>query len=212
MTAGTLRLTMAIRMTGTHDLVDDRRLAQRIVDGDDEAFEVLVRRHFGQVSRIASRFFRRPDVAEEIVQEVFVKAFTSMRTYRAEMPLEHWLSRITVNACYDQLRRSKRRPETLVSEIAEDAAEFYERLRGPDDGATSAYWQREEARLCAEELLGMLAPAERLVLTLMVLDDLSAAEVAKVTGWSIANVKVRAFRARARLRRLLAAGDSARGR
>jgi RNA polymerase sigma-70 factor (ECF subfamily) len=203
---------MAIRMTAKHDLVDDRRLAERIVGGDDEAFEDLVRRHFAQISRITGRFFRRPEVAEDVVQEVFIKAFSSMGTYRAEMPLEHWLSRITVNACYDQLRRSKRRPETPVSEIAEDPAAFYERLRAPEDGATSAYWQREEARLCAEELLGMLAPAERLVLTLMVLEDLSAAEVAKVTGWSIANVKVRAFRARGRLRKLLAAGDSARGR
>ena len=178
MTTNTMRLTMAIRMTGTHDLVADQRLAQRIVGGDDEAFEDLVRRHFKQVARIAGRFFRRPEIAEEVVQEVFVKAFTAMATYRAEMPLEHWLSRIAVNACYDQLRRSKRRPESSVSEIAEDPAEFFDRLRAPGGTATAAFWEKEEARLCAEELLSMLAPAERVVLTMMVLEDMTAAEVA----------------------------------
>src|SRR4051812_25647025 len=79
-----------------HNLVADRRLAGRIVGGDEAAFEELVERHFAHVARITGRFFRQPEVAEEVNQEVFVKAFVAMRTYRAEMPLAHWLSRVAV--------------------------------------------------------------------------------------------------------------------
>jgi RNA polymerase sigma-70 factor (ECF subfamily) len=186
-----------------HDTAADRQLAGRILAGDDTAFEDLVGRNYGRVARIAGRFFRQYDVVEEIAQEVFVKAFVSMSTYRAEMPLEHWLSRIAVNACYDQLRRRQRRPETAVSQIVDDPADFYARLGAPPGGAESGYWDREEARLCAEQLLALLSPPERLVLTLLVLEDLSVSEVAALTGWSAANVKIRAFRARGRLRKML---------
>jgi RNA polymerase sigma-70 factor, ECF subfamily len=186
-----------------HDIAADRRLADRILGGDESAFEDLVGRNYSRVTRIAGRFFRQRDAIEEIAQEVFVKAFVSMGTYRAEMPLEHWLSRIAVNACYDQLRRKQRRPETAVSQIVDDPAEFYARLSAPAGSIESAYWEREEARVCAEQLLDLLTPPERLVLTLMVLEDLSVSEVADLTGWSIANVKIRAFRARGRLRKLL---------
>jgi RNA polymerase sigma-70 factor, ECF subfamily len=196
-----------------HDIVADRRLADRVLGGDESAFEELVGRNYSRVIRIAGRFFRQKDVVEEIAQEVFVKAFVSMGTYRAEMPLEHWLSRIAVNACYDQLRRKQRRPETAISQIVDDPAEFYARLSAPAGSTESAFWEREEARVCAEQLLDLLTPPERLVLTLMILEDLSVSEVADLTGWSIANVKIRAFRARGRLRKLLeTATKTTRGR
>lgn len=185
------------------DLDADRRLAERIVSGDEAAFEEFVAQHYGRVARIAGRFFRRGEIAEEIHQEVFVKAYTAMAGYRAEMPLEHWVSRIAVNACYDQLRRARRRPETPVSQLCDDSGDLFERLAA-QSAAVDGFWRREDARLCAEQILDLLAPAERLVLTLMVLEDLTASEVAAVTGWSVANVKVRAFRARGRLRKLLA--------
>jgi len=181
----------------------DRELARRALGGDEEAFADLVNRHAPGVTRIAGRFFRRREVVEEIVQDVFVKAFTSLDSYRGDVPLAHWLSRITVNACYDQLRRKKARPEVSVSEIAEDAPGFLAQLRAPEGSDAAAFWEREEARLTAERLLAMLAPPERLVLTLMVLEDLPVAEVSRLTGWSQSNVKIRAFRARHKLRKLL---------
>ena len=188
-----------------HDLDADRRLATRIVNSDESAFEELVRQHHRQVGRIVGRFFRRPEVAEEVAQEVFVKAFIGMSGYRGEMPIEHWLSRIAVNACYDQLRKKQQRVELTVSDVTEDAAVFYERLQSPESSAD--YWERQDVRLYAEQLLSKLSPPERLVLTLMVLEEMSVAEVAGMTGWSVANVKIRAFRARSRLRKLLAQGD-----
>jgi RNA polymerase sigma-70 factor (ECF subfamily) len=184
----------------------DRELAARIVSGDGDALEVLVKAHQERLSRIVGRFFRRHEIVEEILQEVFVKAWQAMADYRGEMPLVHWLSRIAVNACYDHLRRKQARPETTVSQLVDEEEDFWERLGASDEG--SGYWEREESRLLSEQLLSRLKPAERLVLTLMVLEDLSVAEVSKLTGWSQANVKIRAFRARGRMRGLLAEGGA----
>ncbi|MEO6326247.1 MAG: RNA polymerase sigma factor [Thermoanaerobaculia bacterium] len=192
--------------TGNDRLHSDRLTARQIVSGDEAAFERLVEAHHAKLSRIAGRFFRRPEVVEDVVQDVFVKAFLRMGDYRGEMPLEHWLSKITVNGCYDQLRKQQSRSETDVSQLAADLPDFFERMAAPEGSPAAGFWQREEARICAESMLARLSPEERLVLTLTVLDDRSVAEVALLTGWSKTNVKVRAFRARRRLKGFAAAG------
>ncbi|MBZ5587455.1 MAG: RNA polymerase sigma factor [Acidobacteriia bacterium] len=187
-------------------LAHDRLLASRILAGDDDAFAEVVHAHRRRVVRIAGRFFRRTDVIEDIAQEVFVKAFSAMAGYKGEVPLAHWLSRITVNACYDQLRRQRTRPEISFSRLDPDPRER-SGAGAPGEGHdASVHWQREEARLDAERLLAKLPPADRVVLTLMVLEGLTVAEVGQLTGWSAANVKIRAFRARNRLRALIAEG------
>lgn len=191
-------------------MVADRRLADRIAGRDEAAFDELVERHFARVAGIAGRFFRQPDAAEEIHQEVFLKAFTSIASYRGEVPLEHWLTRIAVNACYDALRRSRRRPETPIEAFPDPTVDSMVHETEANDGAS--FWRREQARIAADEMLAMLRPAERLVLTLMVLEDRTAAEVADLTGWSIVNVKVRAFRARGKLKALLVPADGQPGR
>src|SRR5687768_3776653 len=86
-----------------HDVAADRVVAANVVSGDEGAFEALVSRYYARVARIAGRFFRQPDMIEEIAQDVFVKVYVNMAGYRGEMPLEHWISRVAVNACYDQL-------------------------------------------------------------------------------------------------------------
>lgn len=189
------------REAGSSETTEDLALAARIGAGDERAFEALVDRHFAHVARIVGRFFRRAEIAEEVRQEVFVKAYTRIATYRGEMPLEHWLSRIAVNTCYDQLRRDARRPEVPVADLTDDSAGLLDRLAA--GAVNDEFWVKEEARVMAERLLSTLSPAERLVLTLMVLEDRTVAEVATLTGWSVANVKVRAFRARSKLRKTL---------
>jgi RNA polymerase sigma-70 factor (ECF subfamily) len=176
---------------GGQPLEDDVRLVERIRGGDQGAFEELVRRAWPHVARVAGRFFRQPDVIDEISQEVFVKAFVALGSWEARVPLQHWLARIAVNACYDELRRRQRTAAPAT------------RVPAPEPAGDPRVWEREETRLWAGEVLARLPAAERLVLTLTVLEDLSVAEVAALTGWSKVNVKVRAFRARRRLRRLL---------
>ncbi|HVN74953.1 MAG TPA: sigma-70 family RNA polymerase sigma factor [Thermoanaerobaculaceae bacterium] len=186
-------------------LASDRLLASRAASGDDEAFEQIVRANHRLVVRIAGRFFRHADVVEDVAQEVFVRAYGALADYRGEVAIGHWLSRITVNACYDHLRRRRTRPEIAFSQLDRgqrdspaDAAPF----EGDD---ASAYWRREEARLDAERILARVSVPDRVVLTLLTLEGMTVAEVAAVTGWSAANVKIRAFRARNRIRKLLLA-------
>jgi RNA polymerase sigma-70 factor, ECF subfamily len=179
------------RDSGGKPLEDDVRLVRRIRDGDGAAFEELVGRAYPRVARIAGRFFRQSDAIDDIVQEVFVKAFVGLGSWEARVPLEHWLTRIAVNACYDELRRRKRTGAPGARPLADDPA------------GDPHVWEREETRLWAEAMLARLPAPERLVLTLTVLEELSVAEVAEMTGWSKVNVKVRAFRARRRLKKLM---------
>lgn len=170
----------------------DGSLAASAAAGSGEAFDELVRRHQPRLLRLAGRFFRRPELIEEVVQEAFLKAYTSLDGFRGDRPFGHWLTRIAVNASYDQLRRQRARPETAL-----DEASVLELLASPDGS------ESEVARITAGQLLARLSPEERLVLTLTVLEDLPVKDVAGLTGWSIPNVKVRAFRARRKLRRAL---------
>jgi RNA polymerase sigma-70 factor (ECF subfamily) len=190
-------------------LAGDRLLASRILAGDDGAFEEIVRAHHRRVVQIAGRFFRRTDLIEDIAQEVFVKAYGAVGGYRGEVPIGHWLSRITVNACYDQLRRQRARPEISFSQLGSPSDETAPHGGVGEGHAAMTYWQREEARIDAENLLSRVPAADRVVLTLLMLEGLTVAEIAALTGWSTANVKIRAFRARNRVRQLLT--DRARG-
>jgi RNA polymerase sigma-70 factor (ECF subfamily) len=153
--------------------------------GDEEAFALLVRRHEKRVFRLAGRFFRRPEEVEDVAQQTFLTIWQKLDTYRAKAPFEHWLTRVCLNCCYERLR--KKHP--LVEPLHEDHAV------SPSEPT---------ARLEVERLLGTLPAADRFVLLLMHGEGWSVAEIAERLGWSRANVKVRAHRARKKLRQLLA--------
>jgi RNA polymerase sigma-70 factor (ECF subfamily) len=182
----------------------DAELVSGVRAGDESAFEELFRRHRRRVALIASRFFRRREQIEEVVQESFAKAFFALGEFsnRQAESFGAWLARIAFNVCYDELRRLKRRPESSLSELAEDeAAWLKERMRSPADarGVESQAASRE----LAAKLLARLSPEDRLVLVMLDVEGLSTAEIAEIMGWSISKVKVRAHRARAHLRRVL---------
>ncbi len=167
----------------------DVRLAQ---DGDGSAFERLVRRHQETIAAQMWRFTREPRLHEELVQNVFVEAWRSLRGFRGNAPFIHWLRKIAVRTGYAFWRdRDSRRDEvTLDDGIAE----------------TLAAPQAAEARHAAEAVhavLGKLPPRDRLVLTLLHLEGRSVAESAQTLGWSQVMVKVQAWRARAKLKKLL---------
>jgi RNA polymerase sigma-70 factor (ECF subfamily) len=170
----------------------------------EDAFEELFRRHRRRVALIASRFFRRREQIEEVVQESFAKAFFALGEFsnRQAESFGAWLARIAFNVCYDELRRLKRRPESSLSELDEDeAAWLRERARAAPD-ARSVETEAVSRELAAK-LLARLAPEDRLVLVMLDVEGLSTAEIAEAMGWSVAKVKVRAHRARGRLRRVL---------
>jgi RNA polymerase sigma-70 factor (ECF subfamily) len=172
-----------------HRAAEIAELVRSSQDGDHDAFASLVKLHQHRVFRLAGRFFPRAQDVEEIAQETFLLAWRKLHTYRAKAPFEHWLTRICLNCCYGALRTMKRWPEQL------DAGwdgQVPERDPTADMGVRSA--------------LARLAPVDRFVLVLLEAEGLSVDEVAKRLGWSGVNVRVRAHRARKRLRRLLEEG------
>ena len=166
---------------------DEARLIRATRKGEEHAFAVLVRRHQGRVFRLASRFFRLPEDVEDVAQETFLTAWSRLDTYRAEAPFEHWLTRLCLNCCYARLRRAKGRESTFPLLPSDEAAE----TRDPG------------IRVEVQSLLRHLAPADRFILVLLDGEGWSTAEIADRLGWTRINVKVRAHRARKKLRRLL---------
>jgi RNA polymerase sigma-70 factor (ECF subfamily) len=179
---------------------DDAELIAAVRKGDLASFEPLVRKYQPRVFATARRYARRESEVEDIVQEVFVKAFHRLAGYRGEGPFEHWLMRLAVRTCYDFLRRHQRRRETAFADLSEQEADWLERfVTDPSTAGESAAAARELVR----RLFAQLSPPARLVLTLLELEDRSVKEIAALTGWSVPLVKVRAFRARAEMRKRL---------
>jgi RNA polymerase sigma-70 factor (ECF subfamily) len=155
--------------------------------GDGEAYRRIVERHQQSVARQLRHFARGLDL-EELVQEVFVQAYLSLRGFSAQAPFSHWLRRIATRTGYAWLKRRKR--NTLV-ELDATA------LAAPEPGNAG------ENRQLLEKLLSQLSARDRLVLTLLYLEEHTVEQTAELTGWSRAMVKVQAFRARGKLRKLL---------
>ncbi len=195
-----------INPSSLHDSIEssDEALVAAVLHGDETAFEQLFERHRRFVAHTAGRFFRRREQIEEIIQETFTKVYFALPDYRGAegRSFPAWLRRITINTAYDELRRMQRHPESLVSELTEDETKWLDAQQHAGGGDKDA-----EAGLIARDLavklLDRLDVDDRLVLTLLDGEGCSTAEIAKITGWSIAKVKVRAHRARKRLRGIL---------
>jgi RNA polymerase sigma-70 factor, ECF subfamily len=170
--------------------------------GDEEAFEKLFDRHRRQVARIAGRFFAQREQIEEIIQDTFTKVYFALHTYHGthEASFKAWLAQISVNACYDQLRRARRRPEHALGGFTEnESQDVITQLRAAHGDIEGALVSRD----LALKLLARISAEDRLVLTLLDVEGFSVAEIAEMTSWSISKVKVRAHRARAHLRRVM---------
>lgn len=180
----------ALTMTSPAAPADSEALLVRAsLDGDQDAFAALVRSQQVRVFRMLGRFFRRPEEVEEAAQETFLRAWMKLSTYRGQAPFEHWLTRICLRTAYDRLRRRGLETVSLGDGTEPGAA-------APDP----------DARLEVERLLSRLAPNDRFLLTLLEGEGWSVAEIAERLGWTPVNVKVRAHRARKRLRKILEEG------
>ncbi len=178
----------------------EAELITAVLQGDRASFEPLIAKYSPRVFATARRYARRESEIEDIVQEVWLKAFDKLNTFRSEAPFEHWLMRLAVRTCYDFLRAHQRNRESSFSEISEPEEDWLERFVA-DPG--SAAEEADAARLLIERVLERLSPAARLVITLLEIEDRSVKEIAEITGWSVPLVKVRAFRARAEMRKIL---------
>ena len=178
----------------------DPELIAAVLNGDVASFEPLVKKYQPRVFATARRYARRESEVEDIVQEVFLKAFQKLRSFRGDAPFEHWLMRLAVRTCYDFLRAHQRNRELSLTDISDEEGNWLERFAAnPSDAAENAAAARE----LVERVLAQLSPAARLVLTLLEIEDRSLKEIAAFTGWSVPVVKIRAFRARAEMRKCL---------
>jgi len=172
----------------------DHALVRSTLSGDEGAFAELVRRHKGRVFGTCSRFARDSHQLDDLCQEVFLRAWRRLRTFRGDAPFEHWLARLTITACYDFLRRERRHRGHMEL----DEAQLELRDTGIDAAIAAG-----RARDLLDWAMRRLTAGEKLVLTLLEIEERTVREIAAVTGWSEGNVKVRAFRARARLREII---------
>lgn len=178
---------------------DASGLVSRVLAGDDAAARTLVERLWPMVIRIVRGHLPRRSSEEDLAQEVFMKMFARLEQWRADQPLEHWVSRVAVTTCLDALRWQKRRPELRWSDLSETEAEVLDNVLHDESDTNSG--DAVAAKELAHKLLQTLKPADRLVLTMMDMEGRSVADVQRHTGWSATLVKVRAFRARRKLRK-----------
>ena len=178
----------------------DAELIAEVLQGTTASFELLMQRYLPRVFATARRYARRESEVEDIVQEIWLKSFQKLASFRGDAPFEHWLMRLAVRTCYDALRIHQRNRETTFTELSHDEQDWLEHfVQKPGDASEHA----EAARQLIERVLEQLSPPARLVITLLEIEDRSVKEIASLTGWSIPLVKVRAFRARAEMRKLI---------
>lgn len=170
--------------------------------GDQEAARRLVEHLHPLVMQIVRSHLPVRSAEDDLAQDVFVKLLTRLDQYqpRPDVPFTHWASRLAVRTCLDALRAERRRPEVRWTDLPEEQARWLDYLGSDADPPQAS--EASAARELVQLLLGQLSPEDRLVLTLLDLEERSVKDISALTGWSTALVKVRAFRARHRLRRL----------
>jgi RNA polymerase sigma-70 factor (ECF subfamily) len=188
----------AIKGAGT---ADDRELVSRAQAEDKEAFEELVRRHQHRVFAVAGGILRRREDVEDIAQQVFVKAYFSLKRFDQRAAFSTWLYKITVNECWDLLRKKKVRPLVYESDLSEEQARQYA-VSGETGREAPDISEKLADRQRVERLLDGLEDRDRLMLILKEVEGFAVEEIAEVLHLNANTVKVRLFRARRRLANL----------
>jgi RNA polymerase sigma-70 factor, ECF subfamily len=188
---------------GVQTLVsDDLEIIRRVLQGEIDCFAELIARYQQHVAKITNRHVPS-DRVTEVTHDVFVRAYSGLSSYSRQTPFEHWLSGIAVRTCYD-FWRARRREELPVSAMATEHQVWMDHvLAAESDDQFHEQARRQEAAELLQWALDHLSAENRLVLTLVHLDGYSVREAADLLGWTVVNVKVRAYRARQILRALL---------
>lgn len=182
----------------TDDNFDLAECLARVREQDDSAARALVAHLWPLVIKIVRSHRPRRTGEEDLAQDVFVKIFTRLDQYEARKPFEHWVSRVAVTTCLDALRAEKRRPEWRMADLGEAEAEWLEYMTS--DQASETPGDELGAREIMTKLLQLLPADDRLVISLLDLEQKSVAEIGEITGWGASKVKVKAFRARKKLK------------
>ncbi len=186
------------------DMVDDfdpSALVAAVRRNDEPAAREIVRRLYPLVVKLVRSHRPRRTAEEDLCQMIFIRIFQKLDQFSGKVPLEHWVSRIAINTCINQIQAERVRPEFRHSDLSEEEVAVIQNLAatpeelGPDRSFA--------ARDLVERLLAALKPAERMIIDLLYLQERSVAEIQALTGWGASLVKVRAFRARQKMKRQL---------
>ena len=178
--------------------LDVAACVERVRQRDEDAARRLMQHLYPLVLKLVRAHLPNLTAEEDLVQMVFVKVFAKLEQYAGNVPLEHWVSRIAVNTCINQLKAERVRPELRWADLSEEQQFVVETL-----AASESELDQDEtlaAREVVAKLLAHLKPTERLLLTLLHLEGRSGQEVARMLGWNHLRVRVQSFRARQKLK------------
>jgi RNA polymerase sigma-70 factor (ECF subfamily) len=173
----------------------------RVREHDEAAAHALVERLQHHVEKIVRAHQPRHEDIEDLVQDVFLKVFTRLDQFRGQAPFEHWVARVAVTTCTDKLRAQRSRPVVRWTDLSEEQQAALDALAAtdpPNPAVDTGAWE------VLQKLLAALPPADRLLITLLELEERSISEVCQLTGWNSGVVRIRAFRARHKLKALWA--------
>ena len=183
--------------TRSQGVAEDRELVRRAQAQDKEAFEELVRRHQHRVFAVAGGILRRREDVEDVAQQVFVKAYFSLKRFDQRAAFSTWLYKITVNECWDLLRKKKVRPLVYESDLSEEQARQFS---APERETTAQdISEKLEAQQHVERLLEGVDERDRMMLILKEVEGFAVEEIAEILNLNANTVKVRLFRARRRI-------------
>ena len=177
---------------------DAGALVEAALRDDDEAARELVRRLYPLVAKVVRSHRTRHTAEEDLCQMIFIRMFRKLNQFSGKVPIEHWVSRIAVNTCLNQIEAEKARPELRHADLSVEEQAVVENLAA--SAVELAPDKQLASRQLVEHLLELLKPAERLVIDMLYLQGRTVEEIRKLTGWSASLVKVRAFRARQKMK------------
>src|SRR6202049_1127533 len=180
------------------DDLDAGALVEAALRNDNEAARELVRRLYQLVAKLVRAHRPRGTAEEDLCQMIFIKVFQKLSQFSGKVPLEHWVSRIAVNTCLNQIEAEKARPEIRYADLSEEEQVVVENL------ATSARELAPDERLASrqlvEHLLGLLKPVERLAIDLLYLQGRSGGEIRNITGRRVGLLQGRGFWGRQKMK------------
>ena len=190
-------------MHNTSSNPSDREIIQRIIDGDADAFAQILIKYKDHVMRIVNRHVPY-DQVEETAHNIFIRVYQSLPTFKEKSDFKQWMSSIAVRGCYDFWRERYRSKEIPMSSLTERHQKWLENVVSDrSNRAFHEHGSRKEAREVLDWALAKLSAGDRMVLELVYLEGLTVKEAAELLGWTAANVKVRSFRSRRKLQKLL---------
>jgi RNA polymerase sigma-70 factor, ECF subfamily len=173
-------------------------LVQAALRHDDEAARQLVQRLYPLVAKMVRSHRTRRTSEEDLCQMIFIKIFQKLSQFSGKVPLEHWVSRIAVNTCLTQIEAERVRPELRHADLSEEEEAVVKNLA--TSSSDLAPDNQFASRQLVEHLFEFLKPVERLIIDLLYLQGRSIEEIHQITGMGVAAIKVRAFRARQKMK------------